>query len=78
MNEGIKVAILLQGSGDVKLFLGEDVLQASDGPSLVMQASDQISLDVERVVGLEIQVAVSVRGLPVHCGLEALIISPSE
>ena len=59
-------------------FLLQVVLSAGDGSCPVVQAPDQTSLDVGWMVGLEVQVAVGVGGLPVDRDVQVTILSPPE
>ena len=77
VNEGTWVAIRSQHLGKV-FFLLQFVLGAGDGSCPVIQAPDQASLDMGWVVGLEVQVAVGVGGLPVDSDVQATILSPLE
>ena len=54
------------------------VLGAEDGSGSVVQAPDQAPLDMGWVVGLEVQVVVSVGGLPVDNDVQATILSPPK
>ena len=58
-------------------FLLQVVLSAGDGSCPVVQAPDQTSLDVGWMVGLEVQVAVGVGGLPVDRDVQVTILSPA-
>ena len=65
VNEGTWVATQSQHLGKMVFFLLQVVLSAGGGTIPVVQAPDQIPLDMGWVVGLEGQVAVGVGGLPV-------------
>ena len=60
------------------LFLLQVVLPGGDTPCSVIQALDQSPLDMRWMVGSEVQVLVSVWGLPVDGDIQAAILSPLE
>ena len=78
MNEGTWVATRPQHLRKVVFFLLQFVLVADDGSCPVVQAPDQTSLDMGWVVGLEVQVAVGMGGLPVDSDVQATILPLAE
>ena len=78
VNEGTWVATRPQHLGKVVFFLLQFVLFAGDGSCPVIQAPDQTSLDMGWVVGLEVQVAVGMGGLPVDSDVQATILPLAE
>ena len=59
-------------------FLLKVVLRANDPSGPVVETSHHSSLHVGRMMGLEVEIRVRVRGLPVDRDIQAAILSPPE
>lgn len=77
-DEGTRVSILPQYSGEMVLFLPQVALPDCDGSGSVQQAPDQSPLDLGWIVGVRDQVPVHMRWFSVDSDVQAAIISPLE
>ena len=60
------------------LLLLQVVFRGGNSPSSVVETYDETSPDMGWMVGSEVQIAVSVRRLPVHCDVQAAVLLPPE
>ena len=75
MDKVCRETVLLEDSSKVVNFLLKVVLRADDLSGPVMETSHHTSLHVGRMMGLEVEILVRVRGLPVDRDVEAAILS---
>ena len=78
MDKVCRVRVLLEDDSKVVNFLLKVVLHADNPSGRVVETSHHTSFHMGRMMGLEVEILVHLRGLPVHRDVQAAILSPPE